>query len=73
MTCEPEIAADEEAVRDRIAGTLRLNYECLRQARERGIAERFMPVIQEHRVEHYLRWLDRMPDLAAYQGTVSPR
>lgn len=27
MTCEPETAADEETVRDRIAGTVRLNRE----------------------------------------------
>ena len=66
MTCKPEIAADEEAVRDRIAGTVRLNHECLREARMRGIADRFMPVIQGHRVEHYLRCLDRMPELTAF-------
>ncbi len=66
MTCEPEIAADEETVRDRIAGTVRLNRECLREARERGIADRFVPVIQGHRVEHYLRCIDRMPDLSGF-------
>lgn len=66
MTCEPEIAGDEEVVRDRIAGTVRLNRECLREARERGIADRFVPVIQGHRVEHYLRCLDQMPDLSSF-------
>ena len=66
MTCEPEIAGDEETVQDRFAGTVRLNRECLREARERGIADRFVPVVQGHRVEHYLRCIDKMPDLSRF-------
>ena len=66
VTCEPEIAGDEETVQDRIAGTVRLNRECLREARERGIADRFVPVVQGYRVEHYLRCIDKMPDLSRF-------
>lgn len=58
---EPEIARDEEAVRDRISGTVRLNVLCRNGADERGIADRFVPVIQGWEAEQYLRCLDRMP------------
>jgi hypothetical protein len=67
MCVEPEIARDEEAVRDRIAGTVRLNRECLLRADDRGIAHRLMPVIQGYRVEHYLRCIDRMPFLSEFR------
>jgi hypothetical protein len=58
---EPEIAGDEDAVLDRISGTVRLNLRCLNGAKRRGIAHNFVPVIQGWRPEHYLRCLDRMP------------
>ena len=58
---EPEIARDEDAVLDRISGTVRLNIQCLNGARRRGIAHNFVPVIQGWRPEHYLRCIDRMP------------
>ena len=58
---EPEIAHDEEAILDRISGTVRLNIQCLNGADRRGIADRFVPVIQGWHPEHYLRCLERMP------------
>jgi hypothetical protein len=67
MCVEPEIARDEETVRDRIAGTVRLNRECLLRADDRGIAHRLLPVIQGYRVEHYLRCIDRMPFLSEFR------
>lgn len=57
---EPEIAGDDATVLDRISGTVRLNIQCLRGAAERGIADRFMPVIQGWEARHYLRCMDRM-------------
>jgi hypothetical protein len=58
---EPEAARDEDAVLDRISGTVRLNTLCLNGARRRGSAHNFVPVIQGWRPEHYLRCIDRMP------------
>jgi len=66
LCVEPEVARDEEAVLDRISGTIRLNNACLRAARERGIEDRFMPVIQGWGVDHYLRCLDRMFDVSPF-------
>jgi hypothetical protein len=66
MCVEPAIARDDEAVRDRIAGTVRLNRECLLRADDRGIAHRLMPVIQGHRIDDYLRCIDRMPYVADF-------
>ena len=60
---EPELADDRDAVLDRISGTVRLNRDCLREARRLGIADRFMPVIQGWQVDDYLRCIDLMFDL----------
>lgn len=57
---EPEVARDTETVVDRISGTVRLNVQCLNAARERGIQDRLMPVIQGWEPDHYLRCLDRL-------------
>ena len=58
---EQEIARDEDAVLDRISGTVRLNMQCLNGAQRCGIAHNFVPVIQGWCPEHYLRCVDRMP------------
>ena len=58
---EPEIARDECAVLDRISGTVRLNIAYLNCARRRGVGDRFVPVIQGWRPEHYERCVERMP------------
>jgi hypothetical protein len=58
---EPEVARDEDAVLDRISGTVRLNMVCLRGGERRGIADRFVPVLQGWHPHHYLRCLERMP------------
>jgi hypothetical protein len=43
---EPEVAGNEDAVLDRISGTVRLNMVCLRGGERRGITDRFVPVLQ---------------------------
>ena len=58
---EPEVAGDKDAALDRISGTVRLNMVCLRGGERRGIAERFVPVLQGWHPDHYLRCLERMP------------
>ncbi len=58
---EPEVAGDEDAVLDRISATVRLNMVCLRGGERRGIADRFVPVLQGWHPDHYLRCLERMP------------
>lgn len=63
---EPEVAHDQEAILDRISGTVRLNIVCLNGAQDRGIADRFVPVIQGWHPEDYLRCLERMPFAVDY-------
>ena len=58
---EPELAANEDTILDRISGTVRLNMICLRGGERRGIADRFVPVLQGWHPHHYLRCLERMP------------
>jgi len=58
---EPTIAHDEATVLDRISGTVRLNMLCLLGGTRRGIADRFVPVIQGWHPDHYMRCLERMP------------
>ena len=58
---EPDIAHDEDAILDRISGTVRLNIQCHNGADRRGIIDRFVPVIQGWHPDHYLRCLERMP------------
>lgn len=66
MCVEPEVAQNRTEVFDRISGTARLNRECLIEARQRGIADRFTPVVQGWHPHDYLRCLDRMPDIAGF-------
>lgn len=58
---EPEVATDEDAVLNRISGTVRMNMICLRGGERRGITDRFVPVLQGWHPHHYVRCLDRMP------------
>ena len=58
---EPEVALDEDAVLDRISGTVRLNMLCLRGGEGRAITDRFVPILQGWHPHHYLRCLERMP------------
>ena len=60
LCVEPSIARDRTKVLDRIAGTVALNNQCRRRARELGISDRFMPVIQGYTHEDYWRCIDRM-------------
>jgi hypothetical protein len=61
LCVEPEVADDNDAVLDRVSGTVRLNMVCLRGGERRAIADRFVPVLQGWHPHHYLRCLDRMP------------
>lgn len=63
LCVEPEIARDEAAVLDRIAGTVRLFRVCQREAATHGIGNRLVPVLQGWRPDHYLRCLDRLPHI----------
>src|ERR1043166_6206174 len=57
---EHEIAGDREEVLDRISRTIRANRECLARAADRGIIDRFMPVIQGRTPEDYERCVDAL-------------
>jgi len=54
ISVKPEIAHDENAVLDRISGTVRLKVD------------RFMPKIQRWRSDRYRRCIDRMPFILEY-------
>jgi hypothetical protein len=41
------VSGNEDAVLDRIAGTVRLNFLCLRGGERRGITDRFVQVPQD--------------------------
>jgi hypothetical protein len=66
LCVEPEIARNRDLVMDRISGTVDLNRACIRGARERGILDRLMPVLQGWMPEDYVRCLERMPDLSGF-------
>ena len=66
LCVEPEIARNRDLVLDRISGTVDLNRACIRGARERGILNRLMPVLQGWMPEDYVRCLERMPDLSGF-------
>ena len=53
--CEPEIARDRSESLDRIARTVRANYECRARTRDLGICKHFMPVLQGRAPEDYER------------------
>jgi hypothetical protein len=57
---EPEIAPNRDEVRDRISRTIRVNRDCWRGAHDRGIAHRFMPVIQGRAAADYERCIDAL-------------
>jgi hypothetical protein len=58
MCVEPEVAQNRTEVFDRISGTARLNQDCLIEARQRGISDRFTPIVQGWHPHDYLRCLD---------------
>jgi hypothetical protein len=60
---EPEIAPDREEVRDRISRTIRVNRDCWRGAHDRGIAHRFMPVMQGRVAHDYEICIDALGDI----------
>lgn len=63
---EPEVARDRHEVRERIAKTIALNRECRILARDAGIEDRLMPVIQGANADDYLRCFDAM------SGSITP-
>ncbi|WP_291333425.1 hypothetical protein [Desulfovibrio sp.] len=58
---EQEIAASREVVLDRISQTINANHSCANLARQYGILDTFMPVIQGRTPDDYLRCIERMP------------
>lgn len=68
---EPQVAANDNEVQDRISGTIRLNRECWRGSRDRGIEDRLMPVVQGWEPHHYLRCLDGLPRVGPLIGVGS--
>lgn len=60
------MARDNDAVLDRISGTVRLNMLCRRGGERWAIADRFVPVIQGWHPYHYLRCTERMPWVLDY-------
>tara|TARA_R110000868_G_scaffold402710_2_gene679248 strand:+ start:27984 stop:28970 length:987 start_codon:yes stop_codon:yes gene_type:complete len=60
---EPEIAPDREEVRDRISRTIRVNRDCWRGAHDRGIAHRFMPVVQGRVAGDYENCIKALGDI----------
>ncbi|MFZ2995168.1 DUF7221 family queuine tRNA-ribosyltransferase-like protein [Sphingobium sp.] len=60
---EPEIAPNRDEVRDRISRTIRVNRDCWRGAHDRGIAHRFMPVIQGRAATDYEYCIDALGDI----------
>ena len=58
--CEAEVASDREEVLDRIARTLGAFAEARRQAADRGIADRLMPVLQGRTPDDYERHADHL-------------
>lgn len=66
LCVEKAIAPDTAAVMDRIAGTVNLNNACRREAIDRGINDRFMPVIQGFSHDQYYRCIDMMPWIEDY-------
>lgn len=69
LCVEQEVARDRAEVRERIAKTIALNRECRIIARDVGIDDRLMPVIQGATADDYLRCYDAMSSSIA-PGTV---
>lgn len=66
---EAEIASDREEVLDRISRTIRANLDTFVRARDAGIADRLMPVIQGRRPSDYERCAEALGALLP-PGTV---
>lgn len=58
--CEAEIASNRAEVLDRISRTIRTNRDCLKIARDLGIADRLMPVLQGRHPTDYERCADAL-------------
>ena len=58
--CEAEVAGDHEEVLDRIARTVGAFNQTQRQAEDRGIADRLMPVLQGRTPDDYERHADQL-------------
>ena len=70
LCCEPEVAADRETIRFRIAETSRLYGECAREARHRGLKPP-LPIVQGWRPDDYARAVAWTPPGAALIGVGS--
>lgn len=70
LCVEPEVACDRAEVRERIAKTVNLNRACARLARDAGVADRLMHVIQGATADDYLRCYDAISGLIPKGATV---
>jgi hypothetical protein len=70
LCVEEEVARDRIEVRERIAKTVRLNLACQTLAKDAGIAERLMPVIQGSLPDDYLRCYDSLSGMIGEERVV---
>lgn len=75
---EHEIAGDREEVLDRISRTIRANRDCRERARDLGLADRFMPVLQGRMPSDYERcaeglWWSMQPGAVVGVGSMCRR
>jgi hypothetical protein len=75
---EHEIAGDREEVLDRISRTIRANRDCRDRARDLGLADRFMPVLQGRMPSDYERcaeglWWSMQPGAVVGVGSMCRR
>lgn len=70
LCVESAVAPDRAQVEERLAKTVNLNWSCYRIARDIGIAERLMPVIQGARANDYLRVFDRISGMVPAGSTI---
>ncbi|MBS7671431.1 DUF7221 family queuine tRNA-ribosyltransferase-like protein [Croceicoccus gelatinilyticus] len=70
LCVEPEIAANRHEVEERLSKTINLNWSCHRIAKDLGIPERLMPVIQGANADDYLRVWDKIAGLVRSGATI---
>jgi len=70
LCVEPQIASDRIEVAERVSKTINLNYTCLKLARDAGIADRLMPVIQGANSSDYLRCFDAMEPMIGEERVI---
>lgn len=70
LCVEQEVANNRHEVEERLAKTINLNFACARHAKEAGIYEKLMPVIQGATADDYLRCFDRISTIVRPGATI---